>query len=92
MGEILAALHEHGLEDNTIVYFLSDNGGHLEALDKDGQRIGGHNGRFKGLTKWLILVPGVCLKNGLVLWCKEYMLGLRDVGEEAFIDIFSYVF
>ena len=54
LGEILAALHEHKLEDNTIVYFLSDNGGHLEYIDEDGQRSGGHNGLFKGrVTAWL---------------------------------------
>lgn len=48
VGEILAALREHNLEDNTIVYFLSDNGGHLESIDESGQRTGGHNGLFKG--------------------------------------------
>ncbi|KAG0719201.1 Arylsulfatase H [Chionoecetes opilio] len=36
------------LQDNTIVYFMSDHGGHLEALAEDGQRTGGYNGLFKG--------------------------------------------
>lgn len=48
LGEILAALHEHNLEDNTLVYFVSDHGAHLEAIDEDGQRSGGYNGLFKG--------------------------------------------
>ncbi|XP_071529910.1 arylsulfatase H-like isoform X2 [Panulirus ornatus] len=48
VGSLLEALREHNLEENTIVYFTSDNGAHLEALDHEGQRIGGHNGRFKG--------------------------------------------
>lgn len=48
VGDILAALTEHGLDENTIVYFLSDHGGHLEAVDEEGQRVGGYNGRFKG--------------------------------------------
>nr|XP_053642226.1 arylsulfatase H-like [Cherax quadricarinatus] len=48
LGVVLDALKEYGLEDNTLVYFTSDQGGHLEAIDHDGQRIGGHNGRFKG--------------------------------------------
>ncbi|KAG0722367.1 Steryl-sulfatase [Chionoecetes opilio] len=48
VGEILTALREHDLQDNTIVYFLSDHGGNLEALAQDGQREGGHNGLFKG--------------------------------------------
>lgn len=62
LGEILSALREHNLEDNTIVYFLSDNGGHLESIDKDGQVTGGYNGLFKGgLTAW-------CGGLGTLLW------------------------
>ncbi|XP_068228348.1 steryl-sulfatase-like isoform X2 [Palaemon carinicauda] len=48
IGVLLDSLKEFGLEDDTLVYFTSDQGGHLEAIDDDGQRIGGHNGRFKG--------------------------------------------
>ncbi|XP_042883218.1 arylsulfatase H-like [Penaeus japonicus] len=47
VGAILEALRLHEIDDNTLVYFLSDHGGHLEAIDK-GQRTGGHNGLFKG--------------------------------------------
>lgn len=47
VGAILDALRQHEIDDNTIVYFLSDHGGHLEAID-NGQRTGGHNGLFKG--------------------------------------------
>lgn len=48
VGRILATLAVLGLEDNTLVYFASDHGGHLEAVDDNGERIGGYNGRFKG--------------------------------------------
>ncbi|KAK4327232.1 hypothetical protein Pmani_002288 [Petrolisthes manimaculis] len=48
VGEILAALDQHNLAQSTIVYFLSDHGGVLEAVDTDGQRTGGYNGPFKG--------------------------------------------
>lgn len=51
VGRIMAALSDHNLDADTIVYFLSDHGGHLEAIADDGQRTGGHNGRFKGETK-----------------------------------------
>lgn len=49
VGAILDTLRDLGLEDNTLVYFTSDHGGHLEAV-KSGtkERIGGHNGRYKG--------------------------------------------
>ncbi|KAG7165469.1 Steryl-sulfatase-like 1 [Homarus americanus] len=64
MGVVLQALKEYGLEDNTLIYFTSDQGGHLEAVDSDGQRIGGHNGRFKGGkaqggSEGAIRVPGI---------------------------------
>ncbi|XP_042877581.1 arylsulfatase H-like [Penaeus japonicus] len=48
VGALMDALREFDLEDNTIVYFTSDQGGHLESVDFQGRRIGGHNGRFKG--------------------------------------------
>ncbi|KAK3873638.1 hypothetical protein Pcinc_021362 [Petrolisthes cinctipes] len=49
VGAILDTLRELGLEDNTLVYFTSDHGGHLEAVEPGTmERIGGHNGRFKG--------------------------------------------
>ncbi|KAG0707006.1 Steryl-sulfatase [Chionoecetes opilio] len=48
VGRVLNTLGELGLEDNTVVYFTSDQGGHLEAVEDTGERIGGYNGRFKG--------------------------------------------
>ncbi|KAK4303618.1 hypothetical protein Pmani_024377 [Petrolisthes manimaculis] len=49
VGAILDTLRELGLEKNTLVYFTSDHGGHLEAVEPGTmERIGGHNGRFKG--------------------------------------------
>jgi arylsulfatase len=36
VGRILAALERHGLDDNTLVMFLSDNGGCAEFLREDG--------------------------------------------------------
>lgn len=43
VGEILTLIKDLGLEDNTLVYFTSDNGGHLE-IGKNG----GYNGILKG--------------------------------------------
>ena len=56
VDKILAALDFHNLSENTIVYFASDHGGHLESLGDDGQRTGGHNGLYKGACDaWRIL-------------------------------------
>ncbi|XP_045187272.2 arylsulfatase H-like [Mercenaria mercenaria] len=70
VGEILKSVKELGLEDNTIVYFTSDNGGHLEITDggyngilKGGKAHGAPDGgiRVPGMIKW----PGV-LQEGKV--------------------------
>lgn len=44
VGEILKVVKELGKEDNTLVYFTSDNGGHVEI-----GREGGNNGILKGI-------------------------------------------
>ena len=58
VGKVLATLAELGLEDNTIVYFTSDQGGHLEAVEDNGERIGGYNRHFKGQT-FLVRKEGI---------------------------------
>lgn len=47
VGEIMNALKRLGLLDNTLVYFTSDNGGHLEEREGEHQG-GGWNGIFRG--------------------------------------------
>ncbi|XP_047736409.1 arylsulfatase F isoform X2 [Hyalella azteca] len=71
VGLLLAALDDMALYNNTIVYFTSDHGGHLEALGADGQRTGGYNGLFKGGKfqggmEGGIRVPGVLRYPGVV--------------------------
>lgn len=48
IGKMTALLAELGLENNTFVYFSSDNGAHIQEVGLDGQREGGHNGIFRG--------------------------------------------
>ncbi|KAK6182086.1 hypothetical protein SNE40_009850 [Patella caerulea] len=48
VGEILGALDRSNLADNTFIYFTSDNGGHLEERNADGEVHGGYNGIYKG--------------------------------------------
>lgn len=49
VGQILQTLDTLGFTDSTLVYFTSDNGGHLEEMDVNGQRNGGHNGIYRGM-------------------------------------------
>uniref|UniRef100_A0A2K5MEP0 Arylsulfatase family member H n=1 Tax=Cercocebus atys TaxID=9531 RepID=A0A2K5MEP0_CERAT len=63
VGKILGALDRECLANNTLVYFTSDNGGHLEPLDGAVQ-LGGWNGIYKGgkgMGGWEggIRVPGI---------------------------------
>ena len=48
VGEILGELRRLGMEDNTLVYLTSDNGGHLEERGAAGDVQGGYNGELKG--------------------------------------------
>lgn len=48
IGKMTALLAELGQENNTFVYFTSDNGAHVQEVGLDGQREGGHNGVFRG--------------------------------------------
>ena len=47
VGQVLSALDRLGLASNTLVYFTSDNGGHLEERN-NGRQEGGWNGIYRG--------------------------------------------
>ena len=48
VGQIMQSLHELHLLNNTLVYFTSDNGGHVEERGIHGNREGGYNGVYRG--------------------------------------------
>ncbi|UYV83544.1 STS [Cordylochernes scorpioides] len=48
VGEILKELEDIGAANNTLVYFSSDNGAHIEEVGPSGDRHGGCNLPFKG--------------------------------------------
>ncbi|KAL3865285.1 hypothetical protein ACJMK2_006898 [Sinanodonta woodiana] len=74
VGRILEALNRLNIENNTLVYFTSDNGGHVEEKGLNGEVDGGYNGillggkghggvdggiRVPGIVRW----PGHIPKN-----------------------------
>ncbi|XP_053313365.1 steryl-sulfatase [Spea bombifrons] len=69
VGTILNALDKNLLQNNTLVYFTSDNGGHLEEISSSGEVHGGWNGIYKGgkATCWEggIRVPGLLRWSGV---------------------------
>ncbi|XP_044143206.1 steryl-sulfatase isoform X2 [Bufo gargarizans] len=66
VGKIVSELHRNKLQDNTLVYFTSDNGGHLEEVSSSGEVHGGYNGIYKGgkATNW----EGGIRVAGLLYW------------------------
>ena len=50
VGAILSTLEKLGMKENTLVYFSSDNGGHLEDKGVDGKQEGGWNGPYRGIN------------------------------------------
>lgn len=51
VGEIVASLNEENLSENTMVYFTSDHGPHLEETVDSGEYCGGWRGLYKGGIK-----------------------------------------
>lgn len=47
-GEIVAALEENNIINNTFVYFTSDHGPHLEEVKTSGEYCGGWKGQYRG--------------------------------------------
>lgn len=70
VGSIVNGIDNAGLKNNTLIYFASDHGGHLEV--KDGKfQTGGWNGIYrggKGMAGWEggIRVPGIFRWPGVI--------------------------
>ncbi|MGY0602667.1 MAG: arylsulfatase B [Paraglaciecola chathamensis] len=56
IGEVLAALDKRGIAENTIVVFMSDNGGNLEAGANNGSLQGGKSSVYEGGVRVPVLI------------------------------------
>ncbi|XP_063306237.1 arylsulfatase D-like isoform X2 [Pelobates fuscus] len=70
VGSIVDAIDNKGLKNNTLIYFTSDHGGHLEDTYVNTQ-VGGWNGIYKGgkgMAGWEggIRVPGIIRWTNIV--------------------------
>ncbi|XP_069166650.1 arylsulfatase H-like isoform X1 [Procambarus clarkii] len=86
VGKILDALTRHNLDNNTIVYFVSDHGAHLEAIAPDGQRTGGYNGRFKG-GKFMGGAEGGIRVPGIYRWSGHLPAGVTVDHPTSLLDM-----
>ncbi|XP_004440804.1 PREDICTED: steryl-sulfatase [Ceratotherium simum simum] len=89
VGQILNVLDELRLANNTLIYFSSDQGAHVEEVTTKGEVHGGSNGIYKGgkANNWEggIRVPGVLRWPGVI------QAGLEIDEPTSNMDIFPTV-
>lgn len=62
IGKVLTALRKHGLYDNTLIVFISDNGGKIEHTGNNGILRGEKGGTFEGGIR----IPFCAQWNGVI--------------------------
>ncbi|XP_072283492.1 steryl-sulfatase-like isoform X1 [Pyxicephalus adspersus] len=89
VGRIINELEKNQLKNNTLVYFTSDNGGHVEEISSYGEVHGGWNGIYKGgkATCW----EGGIRVPGLIQWPGVIEAGTVINEPTSNMDIFSTV-
>ncbi|XP_063098850.1 steryl-sulfatase-like isoform X2 [Cavia porcellus] len=89
IGQVLNVLDELGLADNTLVYFTSDQGAHVEEVTSKGEMHGGSNRIYKGgkANNWEggIRIPGI------LRWPSVIQAGLEMDEPTSNMDIFPTV-
>lgn len=89
VGQVLATLDKLGLANNTLVYFTSDHGAHVEEIGPNGERHGGSNGIYRGgkANTW----EGGIRVPGLVRWPSVIVPGQEVEEPTSNMDIFPTV-
>ncbi|MCA9055130.1 MAG: sulfatase-like hydrolase/transferase, partial [Planctomycetaceae bacterium] len=90
VGRILATLREEGLEEDTLVWFLSDNGGPTAELTSSNSPLRGGKGqlyeggiRIPFLIRWLGTLPAGAVESRPVSSLDIYATSAAAAGREA---------
>ena len=81
IGKVMKALEENGLSENTIIVFLSDNGGSIPHAQQNGLLRGGKQDMFEGGIK----IPA------FVVWKNNISAGSMFSGQGMLMDIFPTI-
>ncbi|XP_050998350.1 steryl-sulfatase-like [Acomys russatus] len=89
VGRVLDTLDELGLTNNTLVYFSSDHGAHVEEVGARGEAHGGSNGAYRGGkgNNW----EGGIRVPGLVRWPGVLPAGVEIDEPTSNMDVFPTV-
>lgn len=86
VGRILKKIDELNLREDTLVYFTSDHGPHLEEISRDGEVSGGFQGIFKG-GKSTSFEGGIRVPT-IARWPKKIKPGSRVKIPTSSLDLF----
>lgn len=89
-GKILEALDKYGFSNNTVVYFTSDHGAHLEEFGMKGQVDGGSNGIYKGGKTHGTFDGGIRVP-GIIKWPKNIEAGTTVDEMTSHMDIYYLI-
>lgn len=90
VGQLLQHLDHLGIMENTLVFFTSDNGGHLEEVNRDGQQQGGYNGILRGGKGHGAMEGGIRVPT-LGMWPKVIPSKTKVIIPISLMDIFPTV-
>lgn len=87
VGRILGLLKQLNIDNNTLVYFSSDNGGHLEEVNLEGRAEGGSNGIYRGGKSHGAMEGGIRVPS-FIRWPSVLPAGRRVLAPTSQMDMF----
>lgn len=90
VGQILGHIENLNLSGETIIYFTSDNGGHLEDVNEEGLQEGGYNGVLRGGKSHGAMEGGIRVPT-LISWPGHFPMGKVVNVPVSLMDLFPTI-